>query len=174
MTDTQPQIPAGTAADGQNPTMRILGQYIKDLSFENPGAPASLTSGSAQPAIQVSVDVGGRRLTDNEYETELKITVNAKRDDVTTFLVELAYAGIVQTQNVTNEMLQPLLLMEVPRLLFPFARRVVADVTRDGGFPPLMLEPIDFTQLYRQQMAKQQEAAGASENGGGAEVPPTN
>ena len=162
MAENETLNPAGVGADGQNnPTMRILGQYIKDLSFENPGAPASLSTNNAQPAIQVSVDVGGRRLSDNEYETELKITVDAKRGEVTAFLVELSYGGIVQVQNVTNDMLQPLLLMEVPRLLFPFARRVVADVTRDGGFPPLMLEPIDFTQLYRQQMAKQQGQAGA-------------
>ena len=165
MAENETLNPAGVGAEGQNgPSMRILGQYIKDLSFENPGAPASLSTNNAQPAIQVSVDVGGRRLSDNEFETELKITVDAKRGDVTAFLVELAYGGIVQVQNVTDDMLQPLLLMEVPRLLFPFARRVVADVTRDGGFPPLMLEPIDFTQLYRQQMAKQQEAGGAAAN----------
>ncbi len=163
MAENETLNPAVAGAEGQDgPTMRILGQYIKDLSFENPGAPASLTANNAQPAIQVSVDVGGRRLSDNEFETELKITVDAKRGEVTAFLVELAYGGIVQVQNVTDDMLQPLLLMEVPRLLFPFARRVVADVTRDGGFPPLMLEPIDFTQLYRQQMAKQQEAGGAA------------
>ncbi len=160
MAENETPNPAAVGADGQNPPgMRILGQYIKDLSFENPGAPASLTASETQPAIQVSVDVAGRKLSDTDYETELKVTVNAKRGDDTAFLVELAYAGVVQVQNMTNEMLQPLLLMEVPRILFPFARRVIADVTRDGGFPPLMLEPIDFTQLYRQQMANQAGAA---------------
>lgn len=164
MAENETLNPAGAGAEGQSaPSMRILGQYIKDLSFENPGAPASLSANNTQPAIQVSVDVSGRRLSENEFEAELKITVEAKRGEVTAFLVELVYGGIVQVQNVTDDMLQPLLLMEVPRLLFPFARRVIADVTRDGGFPPLMLEPIDFTQLYRQQMAKQQqqEADGA-------------
>ncbi len=162
MAENETTNPVG--ADGQNnPAMRVIGQYVKDLSFENPGAPASLTTNSAQPAIQVSVDVAGRRLSNTEYESELKITVNAKRGDTTAFLVELSYAGVVQVQNVTNEMLQPLLLMEVPRLLFPFARRIVADVTRDGGFPPLMLEPIDFTQLYREQMSKQQEGQAAGD-----------
>jgi preprotein translocase subunit SecB len=155
------QAGAAPSANQPAPSMRIVGQYIKDLSFENPGAPGSLTGGQNAPDIQVSVDVGARRASETNYESEIRVTITAKKDDVVTFLVELVYAGLVVLENVSNEMVQPILLIECPRLLFPYARRIITDVTRDGGFPPLMLEPIDFAQLYRQQL-EQKKAQQAS------------
>jgi preprotein translocase subunit SecB len=131
---------------GEGARVQIIGQYVKDLSFENPGAPLTLT---ARPQIDLGVDLQARRLDQDRYEVELKLRVSAKADDKTTFLLELVYAGLFMIQNAPEEFLQPILLIEGPHLLFPFARRIVADVIRDGGMPPLMIEPIDFAGLYR-------------------------
>lgn len=167
MTDTPP-AGAGTPDEQQTPpVMRLLTQYVKDLSFENPGAPGSLTVQGAQPEINVGVDVKAQKLGDNEFESEIKISIEAKRGEVVTFIVELAYAGLFHLSNVRPDMVQPIVLMECPRLLFPFARRIISDVTRDGGFAPLMLEPIDFSQLYRQQLEQRQ-----AELQGGPQISP--
>lgn len=160
MADNTPNSP-GDGATGpqaapppgaQNITLRVLTQYTKDLSFESPGAPGSLLTNQGQPRIEASVDVGARKLGDNDYEAELKVTARAVRGEVTSFIVELAYAGLFRIETVSEDALQAILLIECPRMLFPFARRVIADVTRDGGFAPLMIDPIDFAGLYRRQM----------------------
>jgi preprotein translocase subunit SecB len=147
-------------AAGQ-PRIQIVAQYIKDLSFENPGAPQAMTQ---RPQIELGVDIQARRLDEQVYEVELKLRVNAKgTEDKSLFLLELAYAGLIQIVNVPEDVMQQVLLIEGPHMLFPFARRIIADAVRDGGMPPLMIEPIDFAGLYRTrlQQAQQQRAGGS-------------
>jgi preprotein translocase subunit SecB len=157
--------------DQQNiPQMRILAQYIKDLSFENPGAPATLRSNQAQPNIDLNIDVQAKALEGNSFEVAIIMSARAQRGEETTFICELTYCGLFDLVNFDDVSRQPMLLVECPRLIFPYARRVFADATRDGGFPPLMLEPIDFAGLYRQQLAKQQAAAGATPPNGDSPV----
>ena len=132
--------------------VQIVGQYVKDLSFENPGAPMTLTM---RPQIDLGVDLQARRLDQERFEVELKLRVSAKAEEKSVFLMEMIYAGLLLIQGVPEEMLQPILLIEGPHLLFPFARRIVADVIRDGGMPPLMIEPIDFAALYRAKTGQQ-------------------
>lgn len=139
------------------PSFVVKGQYIKDLSFENPHAPQSLTLANAKPAIEVNVDLKAQKLQDEVYEMTLHIAARANAEGNTLFLVELAYAGIFQVANIPQERIEPLILIDCPFVLFPFARRVIADVTRDGGFPPLMLDPIDFHALYLQNKAREKE-----------------
>jgi preprotein translocase subunit SecB len=147
--------PAGAGASpNQPPGIHVLGQYVKDLSFENPGAPGSLRPSDKAPKLDVNVNVSVKSVAQGDFEVELKLEANAARGDDTLFIVEVTYAGLFQIRNVPPEHLQALLLIECPRLLFPFARQVVADATRQGGFPPLMIDPIDFTALYRQRMAQ--------------------
>ncbi len=144
------------------PRLTIAAQYVKDQSFENPGAPGSLTKGAKVPMINVGIDVQVRRGAEPNYEVELKISVQAKQEEATVFLTELIYGGIFQLINIPADSLQPVLLIECPRLLFPFARRIIADMTRDGGYAPLMLDNIDFAQLYQQRMAQLQSQAEAA------------
>lgn len=134
----------------QQPSFVVKGQYIKDLSFENPHAPQSLVDNAAQPAIDVNVDLKAQKIQDDMYEMTLHIAAKANADNNPLFLVDLAYAGIFHIKNVPQEHIEPMIMIECPFVLFPFARRVIADVTRDGGFPPLMLDPIDFQALYMQ------------------------
>lgn len=135
------------------PQVAILTQYVKDLSFENPAAPGSLQT-QGQPKIDVNVGVNAKRAGDNMFEVELKISAKAETDGTTNFIVELLYGALFGLQHVPDEALEPFLIIEAPRIIFPFARRIIADCTRDGGFPPLMLDPIDFGALY---MAQQQQ-----------------
>ena len=148
--------PASAAPQGQQAGIHVLGQYIKDLSFENPGAPRSLRPSDKPPKLDVNVNVNAKQqqAQQGEYEIELKLEAKAARGDDTLFIVEVVYAGLFQIRNVPQEHIQALLLVECPRLLFPFARQIVADATRQGGFPPLMIDPIDFTALYRQRIAE--------------------
>jgi preprotein translocase subunit SecB len=143
-------------ADAPLPQVAILTQYVKDLSFENPNAPASLQN-QEQPRIDVNVAVNAKRAAENVFEVELKISAKAIAGDQTAFVIDLLYAGLFGLQNVPEEALEPFLIIEAPRIIFPFARRIVADCVRDGGFPPLMLDPIDFASLYMAQ----QQAQGA-------------
>ncbi|MFQ5535595.1 MAG: protein-export chaperone SecB [Sphingomonadales bacterium] len=144
---------AGNGANENLPQAGILAQYVKDLSFENPGAPQSLQEfGKEQPKIDISVNVNAARVGEEGYEVALNISAAAKNEDKQRFLVELVYAGLFGIRNLPEESLEAFLLIECPRILFPFARRIVADVTRDGGFPPLLLEPIDFGTLYQKHM----------------------
>lgn len=152
----QTQTPTG-------PSISVLGQYIKDLSFENPRAPDSFASQRDQsPPLNVAVNVGAKPVGEN-IEVELKIEARAGEKDSLMFNVELVYAGLFRIQNVPKEQLQPFVLIECPRLIFPFARQIVAETISSGGFPPLMLDPIDFTALYRQRAAaaQQQQTANA-------------
>ena len=146
------------AAQPTPPQMKILGQFIRDMSFENILAQKPV-SGDVQPDIQVQVSLDGRKRDDDkQYEviSKFKVTSKNKNGDETLFLLELEYGGIFHIDNVPEEQLHPFLLIECPRMLFPFVRRIVSDVTRDGGFPPLNLENIDFMQLYRQEIARRQ------------------
>ena len=153
----------------QPPGIHVLGQYIKDLSFENPAAPRSLRPSDVNPELQVNVNVNAKALGENaQFEVELKLNANAKRGDDTMFIAEVLYAGIFQVRNVPQEHVRPMVLIECPRLLFPFARHILADVTRQGGFPPLLIDPVDFAALYRQKLADenvQQAAAQATQTG---------
>ncbi|MGQ7790782.1 protein-export chaperone SecB [Faunimonas sp. B44] len=152
----------GEQAAASQPGIHVLGQYVKDLSFENPRAPGSLRPSDKAPALDVNVNVNARPLSENEFEIELKLDANAKRGDETLFIAEVTYAGIFQVRNVPQEHLHPVVLIECPRLLFPFARQVLADATRQGGFPPLLIDPVDFAALYRQRVSELsvQQAAG--------------
>ena len=147
------------------PQLKILGQFIRDLSFENILSQKPI-QGDVQPDIQVQVSLDARkREDDKQYEvlSKYKVTSKNKNGGETLFLLELEYGGIFHIDNVPEEQLHPFLLIECPRMLFPFARRIVSDVTRDGGFPPLNIDNIDFVSLYRQTLlqrqAQQKEAA---------------
>lgn len=145
---------AGEAlANGEDnaPQVAVLTQYVKDLSFENPNAP-QVFQWQGQPRIDVSFNIGSNLVGEDVYEVALKIDVQSILADKTAFRIELVYAGLFGLRNIPQDQLQPFLLAEAPRILFPFARRIVADAVRDGGFQPLMLEPIDFTALYLSQM----------------------
>jgi preprotein translocase subunit SecB len=131
----------------------VLAQYIKDLSFENPNAPGSLTQ-TTQPQINVSVNVNANPLSETDVEVQLRLEGKAQVGANVMFSIELVFAGVFRVQNVPPEQVQPIVLIECPRLLFPFAREIVATSVRNGGFPPLMLDPIDFGALYQQRMAQ--------------------
>ncbi|MCG2841172.1 protein-export chaperone SecB [Sandaracinobacter sp. RS1-74] len=154
MTEITPEA-AEALANGADlaPQAGILAQYVKDLSFENPNAPGSLQM-QGQPKIEINVNVNARAGGQDMYEVELKIEASARAPDAGTlaFQVELLYAGLFRLTGAPQEAVEPFLIVEAPRILFPFARRVIADAVRDGGFPPLMLEPIDFGGLYLQQL----------------------
>lgn len=156
MSDTPPD-PSMAPPNGA-PSMRMVNQYLKDLSFENPGAPHSARPDLPAPQVDVGVDVNARKLGEDQYEVELACNVTAARDGKPVFVTEVNYAGHLHVQNVTEEQLQVILLVEAPRLLFPFARQVIATATREGGFLPLMLEPLDFANMYRMQMQQRAEA----------------
>jgi preprotein translocase subunit SecB len=160
----QPQAQTAQTQQGGQPGIHVLGQYIKDLSFENPNAPASLAPGDSAPQISVNVNVNARRLSEADVEVELKLEATAQRGVKALFVTEVTYAGVFQLKNVPQEHLQPVMLIECPRLLFPFARQILADATRQGGFPPLMIDPVDFAALYQQRMQSmaQQAQAGAT------------
>lgn len=154
MAETDGQAPQQQA----QPQMRILGQFIRDISFENimaqKGAPQDV-----QPDVQVQVNLDAKkRSADNQYESAIKLNVTskAKDGDATLFVLEIDYVGIFHIENVPEDQMHPFLLIECPRMIFPFLRRVVSDITRDGGFPPLNLENIDFIAMYRNEIARRQ------------------
>jgi preprotein translocase subunit SecB len=159
--DGHPEAAAEEAAQAApgNAELNVLGQYIKDLSFESPGAPGTLQAPPKNPQLQVSVNVGTNKQAGEAYEVILNLEAHAKSDNGVIYNIELAYGGVFQLKNVPEPLLQPVLLIDCPTLLFPFLRRVLADVTRDGGFPPLMLDPIDFRRLYAQNTARPEGAA---------------
>ena len=156
----------GTAAPANQgqpnlPNLQVVGQYIKDLSFENPNVATTIND---RPQIELAVDLNATRLAEKDmFEVELKIRVDAKSDGKALFLLEVAYAGAFRLTNVTDTGTQQMiLLIQAPHMLFPFVRRIVADVVRDGGMPPLMIEPIDFMALYQ---ARVNQAAGQAPQG---------
>jgi preprotein translocase subunit SecB len=153
--------PPSTGSPSGPQQLILNAQYIKDLSFENPRAPQSLIQQPAQPEVEINVDVKARNLGPEFYEVVLTINATARAQGETVFLVELAYGCVVTVKNSTSEMLPSLILVETPRIVFPFARAVIANATRDGGFPPLMINPIDFAELLRRQQADIQGVASA-------------
>lgn len=142
----------------QAPQLNVLTQYIKDFSFENPNAPTSLQPTQQQPQINIQVNVNARQLNGPDYEVELKLEARAETDGSILFAFDLTYSGVFRIQNIPQENIHPVMMIECPRLLFPFAREIVASTVRNGGFPPLYIDPIDFVALYRAKMA---EMAGA-------------
>jgi preprotein translocase subunit SecB len=152
--------PATSSLPGP-PQLMLNAQYIKDLSFENPRAPQSLIQQSTQPEVEINVDVKARNLGPEVYEVVLTINATARAQSETVFLVELAYGCVVTVKNTPAETLPGLILVETPRIVFPFARAVIANATRDGGFPPLMINPIDFAELLRRQQADMQALGSA-------------
>ena len=144
------------------PVIRVLAQYTKDLSFENPGL-FTAQDGQGAPEIELGIDVRVEPgpPEQNIFGVDLKLNAKAKRQDTVVFIVELVYSGVFQLQNASQADAEAMLLIECPRLLFPFARRIVAETTRDGGHPPLLIDPIDFVGLYRQQKASAGAADGA-------------
>jgi len=162
--DTTGGAPGATANGGDNaagagaqaPMMNFACQYIKDLSFENPRAP-QVFQGSEHPEVSVNVNVGAERLAERTFEIVLRFVVSAKTKTDTIFMLELDYGGVCEVANVAEQDLQPVVLIEGPRILFPFARAVIANVTRDGGFPPLLVSTVDFVEMYRNGMAEAQK-----------------
>lgn len=148
--------PAPQAQQGQGPQLNVLAQYIKDLSFENPNAPSSLQQSQQQPNINIQINVGADNLTPTDFEVSIKIDGKAEVAGKVLFSIELVYGGVFRIQGVPQESLHPFVMIECPRLLFPFAREIVANSVRNGGFPPLLLDPIDFVALYRQNMERAQ------------------
>ena len=152
--------PAEAPASIPAPQLMVLAQYIKDLSFENPNAPGSLQQ-TTQPQISISVNVTANPLSDTDIEVTLRTEGKAETNGSVMFNIELDFAGVFRVQNVPVEQVQPLVLIECPRILFPFAREIIATSVRNGGFPPLLLDPIDFVALYQQRLAQQQPPATA-------------
>lgn len=144
----------------------VHAQYVKDLSFENPNAPDILMSPPAQPDVEIGVNVGARSLHGEQYEVTLTLSAKAKSEDKTLFLAELSYCAIVSAQNVDQQTLNPLIMIEAPRLMFPFARAIVSDMTRDGGFMPLSIQPIDFVAVYQSNMEAQKSTGNGADAGG--------
>jgi preprotein translocase subunit SecB len=155
MTDTEAGAPgAPNGAELANPGIRILAQFTRDLSFENPRAPESLRATGDSPQIDIGVELNARGRNDGLFEVDLKLQVDAKRAEEAAFKIELVYGGLFQVEGVPETELEPVLMIEAPRFLFPFARRIIADLTSDGGFPPFMLEPIDFAGIYQARQAQ--------------------
>ncbi len=142
-----------------SPSLNILAQYTKDLSFENPGAPRSLQARDNAPNINIGVNVNANPLSDTDFDVVLSLNAEAKDGDKVVFAAELVYGGVFRITGFPQEHMLPVLFIECPRLLFPFARQIIADVTRNGGFPPLMIDPIDFAQMFSQRMAEEQARA---------------
>lgn len=139
---------------GQGPMLRVLAQYTKDMSFENPNAPDSLRAGLEPPAINIAIEIGRQMMEGDNVEVTLILKADAKRGSETAFIAELEYAGLFAFQGVTVEEIQPLIMIECPRLLFPFARQIMAEMTQSGGYPPILLEPPDFTSMFREEMMR--------------------
>lgn len=153
-----------SAAPDTLPQVGVIAQYVKDLSFENPNAPA-VYQWQSQPQMDVQFNIGTQVVGDGIYEVALKVEIKAQAPEGVAFNMELLYAGLFALRNIPDEQLQPFLFAEAPRLLFPFARRLIADAVIDGGFPPLLLDPIDFAGLYMQSAAQQQAEATGGQAG---------
>ena len=152
-------VPEAAATSAQ-PRLQILTQYVRDLSFENIAAQKGIAA-EAKPEIRVQVNIEVKQRAAEHYEVALKLKVDSKIAEAAVFILELDYAGLFLIQNVPQEQLHPLLMIECPRLIFPYLRRIVSDVTRDGGYPPLNLEQVDFLSLYRAELARRQAPAQA-------------
>ena len=156
---TAPEAPQGAPVQIK---MSVLAQFVRDMSFENMVAQKGLTTGDVQPDIQVAVSLDARkRAQDHQFEViqKFRVTSKNKTNGDTLFLMELDYGGIFHVENVPEDQMHPFLMIECPRLLFPFIRRIISDATRDGGFPPLNIDTVDYLALYRQELARRQQAA---------------
>lgn len=162
MSETEANANTGAEA----PVLNILTQYIKDFSFESPNAPNSLRAREKAPAINISINVNANNLGDDMFDVTLTLNARAGEDDDVMFNIELVYGGVFRVQNFPEEHIMPIVFIECPRLLFPFARQIVADASRNGGFPPLMIDPIDFGAMFQQRMAE--DAARQQVQGNGA------
>jgi preprotein translocase subunit SecB len=160
MTDIDPGAEANLGQGGEPPGIRILAQFVRDFSFENPRAPEVLRAGAAQPQIDLGVEMNARGRDDGLFEVDLKLSAKASRDDGALFVVELLYGGLFQITGVGAEDMEPVLLIECPRYLFPFARRIISDITTEGGFPPFLLDPIDFAGVYAARKAEEGQQVG--------------
>ncbi len=150
-----------SAASAVPPSFSLIGQYIRDMSFENPGAPGSIMLAGPNPNFSVGINVGVKKQTDEIYAVEITLNAKAEREKNVLFNVELVYGGVFRVRSIPETDLAPLLLVECPRLIFPFARQVLATITQQGGFPPLMMEPVDFSAIYKQNLKALQDAQGA-------------
>ncbi len=157
-----PQDTAQPVEQGAGPMLQVLAQYTKDASFENPHAPDSLRNGLEAPAISLNIEIGRQMFEDDTVEVTLMLRADARRGEQVAFIAELEYAGLFAFQNVDVETIQPMILIECPRLLFPFARQIMAQLTQNGGYPPIMLEPPDFAAMYRDEMMRRSEGANGS------------
>lgn len=166
---------AGSTGAAAGPSFNLIGQYIRDLSFENPGAPASIMAGGPNPGFAVSINVAVKKQADDVFAVELTLNAKAEREKTVLFNVELIYGGVFRLRNVPENQLPPLLMVECPRLIFPFARQVLANVVQQGGFPPLMMEPVDFQALYIQNLrslqAQQQKTSEGAADKNSAPAP---
>jgi preprotein translocase subunit SecB len=165
MTDETINIPGNEPSEGagmRTPPLKLLTQYLKDLSFENPGAPMVHMLRGEVPRAQLTLDVRARTIAPMQYEVSLVLGISAQREQETVYLVELEYAGLFDVTGVEEEHVTPLLMIEAPRLLFPFAREVLAKATHDGGYPPVMLNPIDFLAVFREQMKRREAETGGA------------
>jgi len=151
------QAQSQTEATQSGPMLSVLAQYTKDASFENPNAPDSLRSGLDAPQINIGIEIGRQMLEGDNVEVTLFLKAEAKRGEQVAFIAELEYAGLFAFQGVNAEEIQPLIMIECPRLLFPFARQIMAEMTQNGGYPPIMLEPPDFAGMFRQEMMRRAE-----------------
>ncbi len=158
MSDIDPGAlaPGGLTDPGQGPGIRVLAQFIRDLSFENPHAPDSLNMGTQAPQMEVGVEMSARARPDGLFEVDLKLTAAAQREGAAVFHCELLYGGLFQITGVPEAEMEPVLMTECPRFLFPFARHIVSEMSAQGGFPPFMLDPIDFMGIYMAQKAQGQ------------------
>lgn len=161
----EPKVENGAeAAEGAAPSMSVLAQYIKDLSFENPHAPHSLRPRENAPEINININVNANPLSETDFEVELKMEAAAGEGADTMFNVELTYGGVFRLENMPEESVAPAILIECPRMLFPFARQIISEATRNGGFPPLLIDPVDFAALFQQRMAEEQVKSQMSSN----------
>ena len=142
------------------PMLSSLTQYVKDFSFENPNAPRSLGAQQQGPQISLTVNVGAQPMSDTDFESQLVLEGKGEINGEVLFAFELTYCGIFRLQNIPQEQLHPVVMIECPRLLFPFARQIIADAVRNGGFPPLYVDPVDFAQLYQQRVQEVQAQQG--------------
>ena len=167
---TMPAAPDGAPAPADSPQLRVVAQYVTELSFHNT-SPAASQLHEAQPTIDMGVEVKSRPASDNNdaFEVDLCINVAARRGETPMFAADLIYSGLFQFINVRPDDVEPLIWIECPRLLFPFARQILAEVTREGGYPPLLINPIDFTPLYWAELRERQEAAAGPQT---ASAPP--
>ena len=157
----------GSGDPGDEPQVMPIAQYIKDLSVESPSSPQAF-QWQGQPQLEVQFNIAVDKIADDIHEVVLKIEVAARSDEGVHFLIDLSYAGLYGLRNIPDEALSPFLLIEAPRLLFPFVRQIIADASQNTGFPPLMLDPIDFGSAYMAQLQAQQAQAGGNGANGGA------